>query len=310
KLPGLASRDMVYRSKDGTLVGHVSVTQVYARAWLIHQLATLSNRADTGACREALYGLISTLPALVHGAHTAIIGYFNRKRSWHQLSLQDFVDWIDDPAQAVVTSLDRFERASDAPDIEIPPIAGVEVGEARPDEILAASALARAQLPRIAADAFDIDPRRLVTDHLGASGSKRARRALVLRLHGRVAGVALCETGPRQLSLFSLFNQAQIFLCPAPAAPPVGAQLALLAAVYRFFRERNVTDPIVVAPVGTLAATADPGTHLEEAMGCVVLSGRSVRRWENFLKFQLGHHFHERAANGNAIAPARKVRAT
>jgi len=50
------------------------------------------------------------------------------------------------------------------------------------------------------------------------------------------------------------------------------------------------------------------GTRLEEAMGCVVLRGPSVRRWKNFLKFQLGRHFDERATTmPSVLQPRRKT---
>jgi hypothetical protein len=287
KLPGLSSRDVVYRAEDGTLLGHISITQTYARTWMMHQLATLRGHAESGACREVLYGLISTVPALAQGQDASILGYFNQSKPWHQMSLEPFTRWVG-PAGAVITSLDRFEREPDAPPFTPTPEPGVEVQPARANDRLAATALARSQLPGIVADALELHPGRLLTETLAGPQAGRARTALVLRIHGELTGVALCETGPRSASLFNLLNIAHIHVCTGAAAPPLGAQLALLAAVRRFYRERDVADPIVVAPAGTLRAAEEPGTRLAEAMGCIVIRGRALRQWENFLRFQLG----------------------
>jgi hypothetical protein len=168
-------------------------------------------------------------------------------------------------------------------------LAVADVGAPRPEELTQAVALIRAYLPPLVASALDIRAEGLVADALNqdyrTTRYERGRRALVLRVAGEVAGVALCEVGSRELSIFNLFNMAQLFVLPNT---PVDAQLALLGAVRAFYAARGERNPMIVAPPGTLAASQEPGTVLAETMGMIVWSGRALRQYENFIKYQFG----------------------
>jgi hypothetical protein len=144
-------------------------------------------------------------------------------------------------------------------------------------------------LPPLVAAALDIHPDRLQTEMLNADyeGTRyeRGRQALVLRIGGELSGVALCETGSRELSIFNLFNMAQVFILPSASVP---AQLMLLGAVRAFYAARNELGPMIVAPPGTFDASREDGTVLAETMGMIVWSGRALRQYENFIKYQFG----------------------
>jgi len=282
--PAERGRDMVYRAADGAVLGHISVTRAYARTWLMHQLATRRGHPESGRCREALYGFVAALPVLVQGERSALLGYFDRSRPWHQMTLERFTRWYEDHETAVIASFDRFEHDRYASRGAAPRLAGQRLEEATASDAAAAIALARAQLPGAVADALDLYPDRLITAALGGSG--RTRSVLVLRAGRRPVAFAFCETGPRHGSLFNLFNMAQLFVGD-DVAP--SAQRALLWAVRAFYRAREIAVPVIVAPAGRLRPDVEPGTRLAETMGCVVIRGRGIRRWENFLRFQLGN---------------------
>jgi hypothetical protein len=282
------SRDVVFRGRDGELVGHVSFTRAYPRAWLGHQLATLRSHREAMACRRAIYLHIAAFPSLVDGDDAMMVGYYDRRRPWHQRFFSGFVDWLRDPALAVTFLLDRFERdGADPPACPAPD--HVDVGAPLAHERAPAAALVRAQLSPLVAAALDIHPDRLTTDRLNESYAftryQRGRHALVLRMAGELAGVALCETGSRELSLFNLFNMAQVFVLPIADIP---AQLALLAAVRAFYSAQGERNPMIVSPPRTLDATRETGTVLAETMGMIVWSGRALRQYENFVQYQFG----------------------
>jgi hypothetical protein len=301
EVSGAVNRDVVYRAQDGRLVGHVSVTEIYPRTWMLHQLATLGGHAETGRCRMALYDFVSSLPTAAQGESAGVLAYFNPERRWHQASLQDFTRWVNRPSRAVMTHFDRFEHDPTVPQGDVTAAPEVEIRVGQPGDLAGAATLIRSQLPALVADAMDIQPGRLMTGALTAGLPGRARTMLVLRVKGRLAGVALCESGPRELSLFNLMNLAQFYVCTGERAPSTEAQLALLAAVRGLYRQRGVSDPIIVAPTGTFAAACEPGTRLEEAMGCVVIAGKALRQWATFLRLQLGR-LYDRAGRAEAVA--------
>jgi hypothetical protein len=282
------SRDVCFKAGDGQLIGHVSFTRAYSRAWLGHQLATIRNHSEAMACRRAIYLHIATYPTLVDGDDAMMVGYYDRGRPWHQRFFTGFVDWLSDPNLSVAYSLDRFERAAPNQRANVTFI-GAEVGRAHLSELAHAAALVRLMLPPLVASALDIDPEHLTTNMLNGdyAGTRyeRGREALVLRIGGKLSGVALCEVGSRQLSIFNLFNMAQCFVLPGT---PVAAQLMLLDAVRAFYASRGESNPMIVSPPGTFQAQEESGTVLAETMGMIVWSGRALRQYENFIKYQFG----------------------
>jgi hypothetical protein len=100
--------------------------------------------------------------------------------------------------------------------------------------------------------------------------------------------VALCEVGSRELSIFNLFNMAQLFVATGRSRPSVAAQLRLLAAVRGLYAARGEHNPMIVAPPGTVDAALEPGTFLAETMGMIAWSGRALRQYENFINYQFG----------------------
>lgn len=285
------SRDVCYRARDGALIGHVSFTRAYPRAWLGHQLATIRDHEEAIACRRAIYLHIASYPTLVDGEEAMMVGYFDAGRPWHRRFFSGFVDWLRLPELAVTYGLDRFERdPAERPPAVIAP--GAEVGMLRDDEVVTATALVRGQLPPLIADVLDIHPERLVAPRLNEdyrqTRYRRGRSVLALREHGRLAGVALLETGSRELSIFNLFNMAQLFVVTGQGRPSTAAQLMLLGAVREFYRARGEANPMVVAPPDTVDAAQEPGTFHAEVMGMIAWSGRALRQYENYLNYEFG----------------------
>jgi hypothetical protein len=196
----------------------------------------------------------------------------------------------------VIADLDRFERRDPTAPLPSPPDVppGVEIGAPLAHELVVATALIRAQLPALVAETLDIHPERLVSPALhpryATAPYTRARRVLVLRARGRLLGVALCELGSRELSLFNLFNMAFFFFAAGADAPSTAAQLALLAEVRALYARQHEHNPLIVAPPGVFDATAEEGTELVETMGLIAKSGRALRQYESFLDYHFGRH--------------------
>jgi len=290
------SLDFVYRARDGALLGHVSSTRSYRRSWLMHQLATLSGHSESGLCRRALYDLVSCAPTVFEGEQAFAVAYFNRKLRWHQLFLQDFVQWLNDDALGTVTAFDRFERA---PNAAAPTpqggATGYSVEPLADEDVIRAVALIRSQVAPLVADALDINPQDLVTASLNGD-PLRSRAAFALRRGRELLGVALCETGSASASLFNIFNLAHFYVCSGVACPPVEAQLALLSAVREHYARKGTSSPLIVAPPGTFAAQHEPGTVLAESMGCFVVSGVGLRQWEHYCRLQMGRLYQRKSA--------------
>lgn len=284
-----ASKDVVYRAKDGQVIGHISASRVYRRTWMMHQLAAKTGHAESGLCRRTLYELVGSWPSLIDGEQAGVLAYFDRTSRWHGRFFEGFIPWLGDEALAVISFFDRFERSADAAAHPPGQIANpaVEVGGLDPAHRVHATALVRAQLPTLTANQFDIHPDRLRTSRL-APGLARAREVFILRVDGSVRGVALCETGNRHASLFNLMNAAQLYFCLGASAPSVDEQLALLATVRRFYADSGIDNPIVMSPAGTSKLGLAEDTILAEAMGCISVGGAGLRQWENFCKLHMG----------------------
>lgn len=300
-LDGL-SRDVCYIASDGAVTGHFSITRAYSRAWLGHQMATLKGHESTVSCRRTLYLHVAAFATSMDGEETTVLGYFDRQKPWHRIFFYDFVKWVGNPADAVITELDRFEREHPQ-EIGCPAApADVEIDVPTAEELVMATAVIRTQLPHLVADSLDIRPDQLECSHLHEAyrGTRyeRSRTVRVLRVGGTFAGVALCELGSRDLSLFNLFNMAFFFFVPGSHAPSTAAQLALLAYVRALYAARGEYNPMIVAPAGTFDATAEPGTVLAETMGLIAKSGRSLRQYECFIRYQFGRYMDERNSGG------------
>jgi hypothetical protein len=104
------SRDVCYRASDSSVIGHVSSTRAYSRAWLGHQLALLNGHPETAECRETIYLHIGAFPLLMDGKDALLFGYFNSKKRWHQIYFSGFVDWVGSPSVAVLGVGSRNRR--------------------------------------------------------------------------------------------------------------------------------------------------------------------------------------------------------
>jgi hypothetical protein len=282
------SVDVVYEADDKSLIGHISATRVYSSTWMFHQLATLGGHRESGICRKMLYELVSSVPNAFDGQRAFALAYFNLELRWHKLLFSEFVEWLSNEALGVVFTWDRFEHD---PAIAIAPSAegcsGYRVETLPEHWSVPATALVRSHLPALLANALNIHPQQLQTDRLNGAAI-RTRRALALFKEEQLLGVALCETGPVSASLFNLLNIAQFFFVTRDGALTNEAQLALLGTVRQFYGERGVHDPIIVAPTGTFAAAAEPGTELAESMGCVAMASEGIRQWEDYCRFRMG----------------------
>lgn len=277
------SRDLVYVSRTGRPVGHISITRAYRETWLGHQIATIADDEESLDARRALYLGFASLPTILDGTHSRVIGYYNRSRPWHRIFFEHFAHSVSSSDMAVVCPFDRFERGVAPLVLELP--SGIEVGPATERELVTVAALAHAQLPRIVIEAMDLHPARLRVESLHpaylSSSFYRSRDVVVLRVDGVMVGAALCEYSSREISLFNVMNMAQFFM--SEGVDP-RAQLALHHHVRRGYLERGVEDPLVVARPGTFDATADPDTRLAETMGCIVWSAEGLRAYENYVQ--------------------------
>jgi hypothetical protein len=287
------SVDIVYRTRDGGLLGHVSVTRAYSHTWLGHQLATRRGHVEMTECRYALYIHFAMCPLALDGPDSMLLGYYDRSIKWHQIFFESFIQWMGDQAHAVIVPFDRFEEASSATPAE-PPLApdDAEVRDITRAELPAALALIRQELPELAADAFDIFPDRLVSRCLHEAYANcsmmRGRRVLVLLVGGELKGVALCEIGSRELSLFNVLNTVQLYFRRAADAPSPGAQLMLVERARAFYAKRAIRDPLIITPPGAFLAPREAGLMRAETMGCIVWSGRGLMEYQSFVKFHFG----------------------
>jgi hypothetical protein len=281
------SRDLTYVTPDGHPVGHVSITRAYRHAWLGHQIATLSDHEHSLDARRALYLSFAMLPGLLDGGNAKLLGYYDRSRPWHQIFFEQFVRNVSSPELAALTPLDRFERQP-VPlglDTEIP--SHIQVEQASGRDLAIAAQMARRHTPPLLAEALDLQPSGLRSDHLhpayAATRWKRSRDVLLLRVRGQPAGVALCEVTTRDLSLFNIMNIAQFFM--ADRVEPA-AQRIFQHQVRRFYAERAISDPLVVAPAGTFQGELDRKVRLAETMGCIVWSAEGLRAFENYARLR------------------------
>jgi hypothetical protein len=302
------SVDVVYQARDGNALGHVSITRAYKNSWMMHQLATLSGHVETGACRRILYDVGACVPLAMGGEKALALAYFNRQRRWHQLFFEQFMQWLDDDAHGTLATFDRFERDPSAPAVtQAPPLeARYRIDSLKEDDLLLAVALIRSQLPPLLAETLNIHPEDLQSATLNGD-PQRTRTAFVVRSNDALVGVALCETGPVNASLFNIFNMAQFYFCAGAQQPSVPAQLALLAQVRRFYADRGTERPLIVAPPGTLAANQEPGTTLAEEMGCVAIGGAGLRQWEHYCKLQMGQLYQRKGLQQHKEAQASYV---
>jgi hypothetical protein len=300
------SRDLTYLAQDGLPVGHVSISRAYRHAWLGHQIATLSDHADSLDARLSLYLSFAMLPPLLDGPGAMLLGYYDRSKPWHQIFFEEFVRSANSPALAVTTALDRFERAR-APlvlDAEVPSDIRVDRVTRRDEAIVAE--IARRPLPTLLADALDLRPSRLCcsTLHPAYDGTAlcRGREAFLLRVQGQIVGAALCETTTRDMSLFNIMNMAQVFLVDRRVSPL--AQRVLQHEVRRFYADQGIADPLLVAPPNTFDATLDPHVKLAETMGCIVWSSEGLRAFENYVRLRFAWLQQGRRATGRPKAHA------
>jgi hypothetical protein len=275
--------DRVYRAKDGRLIGHVAATRLFRKTWLVHQLACRRDEPEIAECRKLLYLFMAAVPTLNDGYDAHLLAYFNLDLRWHELTFKRFVQWMNnDPAIVQIFPVDRFER--DKPIEPLPSCVAREVRELREEEADAACALVRGSVPRIIADAWEVTPSYMRT--LPQRRKQAGREVFVIRERGQLVGVALCDIGDPNVSLFNLVNMAKIFVRTDEHAPSDKGVRALLGRVHRFYAAFDILRPIIVAPPGTLLAAAEPGTYLAERMGCIVMTGRGIRLWENYCRFQ------------------------
>jgi hypothetical protein len=81
----IVSCDRVYRAADSTLLGHVSVTRIYKKTWLLHQLSCLRGHPESGECRRMLYLLFATVPTVYDGDEGSVIAYFDQELRCEEL---------------------------------------------------------------------------------------------------------------------------------------------------------------------------------------------------------------------------------
>ena len=101
-----------------------------------------------------------------------------------------------------------------------------------------------------------------------------------LRLRGRLVGVALCETGSPDLSLFDIFNLAQLYL---PIGVSVDLCQVLVDFVRSYYRGLGCSNPLIVTRCATLPSPEALGLEHVETMGCIVWSMTALPRYRRYL---------------------------
>jgi hypothetical protein len=282
------SRDMVYVSESGQAIGHVSITRAYTNTWLGHQIA-MHPRHDEGlTARRNLYLGFATMPTLIDGIGTRLIGFYNRERPWHQVFFEHFASSVGAADRVVVAPWDRYELSAVGAQTSAGP--GVEIGDATPGDLGLLTLVAREALPPLVADALDLTPMALVAPALHPAYRRnrigRSRKVLVLREHGEVTAFALTELSHRSLSLFNMMNVAQFFGVPGRGS--TAGKAALVAAVLAHYRSCGVEQPTIVAPHRSFDASAHPALRFEETMGSIVWTGPALRAYENYVQLRFG----------------------
>jgi hypothetical protein len=282
--------DLVYRSEEGQLLGHVSCLRVYPKTWIYHQLATLPLARQKVA--YSLYVLLAEWALALANGPGFGVAYFDQAKRWHKTMFADFVRWAGSESLSVIASLDRLER-SPGKDRQLVNDPSIEVRLAEGFDRAWIVGLARASLPRLTADALHIHEDSVMTSELcfehTAVGLERARTALVVELHGKPVGVALCETGSRRLSLFNILNMAHVFFSGvSEESPATAVQAALLASVLTYYECRGVLDPLVVTPSGAVHSPEASGLVVAETMGLWAASADGLTQWRNYIHLELG----------------------
>ena len=285
------SLDTAYLGDNGSVLGHVSCLRLYRRTWIYHQLATVGLRRATIAYPLYLQ-LTEWTTALADTQEGYVIAYFDPTKPWHQLMQGAFLKWVGSEELSVTKGLDRLE----AIDLDLP-LAAVDgricVGEASKDELSFAVTLARVHLPKLLADALQMDVEWISTTNLcdehTSFGLDRARVTFVAKVGSRILGTAVCETGARRLSLFNILNVAYVFLVePMELDLARLAETALLSKVRRYYRDLHVLDPLIVAPEGNVKFAHSAGLTIAETMAAWVTSLDGLRQWRNFIHFEMG----------------------
>ncbi|MEL6186322.1 MAG: hypothetical protein AAFU79_16985 [Myxococcota bacterium] len=281
-----AACDFVWAEHSSTprAVGHVSMLRSYSKSWTSHQLATRSRHPETLEARHHIYRLISSLPTLVEDDEACMMIYFDRGRRWHRTFSTDFIGTMNDASHAVLTAWDRWE-------LEDPAAAGsVTTPDPRVTRLDGEGAawLARhleRRLPSLCRRALDLEEGRLVTDGLSpdvqSGGFYRRRDGFVARHKGQIVGAALMERTSTEISLFNLFNLAQLFF--EDSAPPDLRRAVLDAVAARYARE-GVRSPVIVAPPAVLAGCEGGRYALAETMGLMTWSARGLRQYQYFIE--------------------------
>jgi hypothetical protein len=282
--------DTVFRADNGAVLGHFSCARIYPQTWILHQLATVGLRRARIA--YPLYIQLMHWIGTLATDEGYCLAYFNQDRSWHQTIFRDFVQWVGSEELALIAPLDRFEPCPPATTPR-PVLEGVMLRDARPEERSFAVGLARSKLPRLLCDALHLHEHAIATPNLceahRALGLERMRRTLVVEVRGEILGVAICETGSRDLSLFNLLNLAYLFF-REPVAPSLAraAQLALFNGVSEFYAQRGSAQPLIVAPAGNAQFASGAGFQRAETMGAWTASLDGIRQWRNYVHFCLG----------------------
>lgn len=296
--------DTVHRGSAGSLLGHFSCLRVYAKTWLYHQLATVERNAESYDCRRALYLDVVDWVSLLAGADGFSLAYYDRRKAWHERFINNFVDWVTSDQLAVLAPLDRFERSATPKNFEPIP-AGMTFSPLCPEDSAQAAAFIARWLPRLLIEAMDLTESLIARDLTCEAlyreeGYERGRHPFALRSGDGIVGVALCEVGSRELSLFNLLNSAQVFIEPNLGA---AAEHALLSFVTSFYEERRIPNPIVVSPPGLLVDAAAAGLSLVETMGTFATSALGLKQYRNFLSYQFGSKAAELLATGRGTDP-------
>lgn len=282
------AENVVYQAENGALLGHMSCLRVYETTFLLQELATVGLRR--GKIAYPLYMQHMEWIAGLSESRGFVLAYFNQSKSWHQSLFGDFVRWAGSEALSTITELERLEARGPIP---AGAAGAAMVRPPRPDEFSFVAHLSRSQLPALYADAVALErsavsQANLCTDY-ERLGLTRGRTALVVEIDGRAVGAAICDTGPRELSLFNLLNFAHVFfregMSPSRARD---AQRSLLAAVRSFYEERGVADPLIVVPKGGARFGSEAGLEIAETMGAWTASLGGLKQWRNFMHFAVG----------------------
>ena len=278
----------MYLNRNDDAIAHFSLTATYSNTWVAHQLASTKHNKESLSSLGILYLLIPLVPLYMEGRTAKAMAYFNRQKKWHQGWFEAFVNYLNDPAEATIIDLDRFDVQTQTPGNKESKTAILSIPKIK--DISRIQDIVLSYFPPLVSETLDLNAEKLQSTclHSGYDGTKyfRSRELLVLYHENELAGICLLETGSHELSLFGIFNTGYIIPITKFKSPEI--LYKLLAGVLQWFDSNGVSRPLLVSPPGLLGSKPHPAISLAETMGLMAWSSTGLRKFESFIRLRMG----------------------